>query len=330
MLQEFIFDSAPFPSAHAATLAETPEGLVCAFFGGSREGAADVSIWVCRRLRGRWSEPKLVATGEQHRFRRFPCWNPVLYQDPGGQLLLFYKVGPSPSRWWGRLKLSADGGRTWSEGTRLPDGIFGPIKNKPVRLGDGTLLCPSSAEHDGWRVHMEWTPDLGHTWFRTPPLNAREAFKAIQPTVLVHGDGRLQALCRTRQGTVAECWSADGGRSWSTMRPTLLPNPDSGIDGVSLGDGRCVLVYNHTALGRTPLNLALSCDGRSWHALCVLEDDAGEFSYPAVIRGSDGRLHIAYTWNRRTVRYVALDPDQLTPRPLTEQGAWPDGVPCLG
>jgi predicted neuraminidase len=329
MLKEFVFDRAPFPSAHASTVAEVDGGLACAFFGGTREGAADVSIWISFRRQGRWGEPRLVATGEERLFRRLPCWNPVLYQDPSGPLLLFYKVGRSPSRWWGRLKVSHDGGKTWNDGERLPDGILGPIKNKPLKLADGTLLCPSSAEHDGWRVHMEWTPDLGQSWYRTPPLNSDRSVKAIQPTLLRHRDGSLQALCRTRQGTIAESWSRDGGRTWSPLQATVLPNPDSGIDGVSLPDGRAILVYNHSATGRSPLNLACSQDGRQWQALAVLEDDAGEFSYPAVIIGSDGRLHVTYTWNRRTVRYVQVDPDACTPQPLSEEGAWPEGVAVL-
>jgi len=329
MLKEFVYERAPFASAHASTIAETSRGLACAFFGGSREGAPDVSIWICHREHGHWSRPHLVAAGEPRWFRRHPCWNPVLHQEPGGPLMLFYKVGPSPSRWWGRLKLSDDGGHTWNDGERLPHGILGPVKNKPVRLADGTLLCPSSAEHDGWRVHMEWTSDRGASWHKTPPLNPRRAFKAIQPTVLTHGDGRLQLLCRTRQGTIAECWSTDAGRSWSAMAPTLLPNPDSGIDAVTLGDGRSVLIYNHAAAGRTPLNLACSRDGVHWDALAVLEDEPGEFSYPAIIWGKDRRLHITYTWNRRTIRYVQVDPDEMTPRPLSEHGAWPESLTAI-
>ena len=325
MLQEFVFESAPFPQAHAATIAQAGDGdLVCAWFGGTREGARDVGIWLSRRETGAWTRPVQIATGEQGRLRRYPCWNPVLHQEPGGLLLLFYKIGASPSRWWGVLRRSHDGGRSWSEAERLPDGILGPIKNKPIRLADGTLLCPSSAENDGWRVHMEWTGDLGGSWHRSPPLNDRRSFMAIQPTVLAHRDGRLQLLCRTRQGAVAECWSVDGGRSWSAMRPTHLPNPDSGIDAATLADGSVLLVYNHVPNGRSPLNVAISSDGVAWMAACVLERDVGEFSYPSAIIGDDGRAHIVYTWNRRRIRYVALDVGGLRLRPLGPQGDWPD------
>jgi len=237
----FIFDRAPFASAHASTIAETGAGLIASWFGGTREGERDVTIWVSRREHGRWSDPQEVADGVAEGRRRFPCWNPVLYQPAAGPLLLFYKVGSSPSRWWGVMITSEDGGRSWSPPRRLPDGILGPIKNKPVALVDGSLLCPSSSEHDRWRVHLESTPDLGRTWRHSGPLNDGKDFAAIQPCILAYPGGRMQILCRSRQGVIAECWSEDGA-TWTEMQPTALPNPDSGIDAVTLTDGRALLV----------------------------------------------------------------------------------------
>jgi predicted neuraminidase len=242
--------------------------------------------------------------------------------------LLFYKVGPSPSRWWGMLTASADGGQTWARPWRLPEDVLGPVKNKPLLLDDGTLLCPSSSEHDGWRVHMERvgvepTGDLGTAWEIVGPLNDGREFAAIQPTILRHADGRLQALCRSRQERITECWSDDGGRAWSAMTATELPNPNAGIDGVTLADGRQLLVYNHTADGRSPLNVAVSEDGRTWHAAVVLEDDPGEYSYPAVIQASDGLVHVTYTWRRGRVKHVVLDPAMFSLRPIVE-GRWPE------
>ena len=172
LLMEFVYeaDAAPTPECHASTITETADGLVAAWFGGTREKHDDVGIWVSRRADSGWSVPVQVADGvvEGH---DYPCWNPVLFQPAAGPLLLFYKVGPSPSTWWGVLTSSGDGGQTWSEHRRLPDGILGPVKNRPLQLGDGAILCGSSSEHDGWRVHLEWTPDLGRTWHRTGPLN---------------------------------------------------------------------------------------------------------------------------------------------------------------
>jgi len=128
----------------------------------------------------------------------FPCWNPVLFQRPNGPLLLFYKVGPSPGSWWGMLMTSADGGKTWSKTRRLPEGILGPIKNKPVQLADGSLLCPSSTEHNGWRVHFERTRDLV-SWQATSPVNDGKEISAIQPSILFHPAEKLQAIGRTKQ-----------------------------------------------------------------------------------------------------------------------------------
>ncbi|MGF1641172.1 MAG: exo-alpha-sialidase [Rhodospirillales bacterium] len=313
MRAEFVFDEAPFAAAHASTVAETASGLVAAWFAGPREGHRDVAIWLARRRAAGWSAPVRVADGVQSDGRRLPCWNPVLHRVAGGPLLLFYKVGPSPSRWWGMMIASADDGATWTPPRRLPDGILGPVKNKPLPLVDGTLLCPSSSEHDRWRVHVEATADLGETWRRSPALNDGATFAAIQPTLVRHPDGRLQMLCRSRQGVIAECWSEDDGAAWSPLAPTTLPNPDSGIDAVSLADGRVLLVYNHAGARwrRTPLNLALSADGRRWRAVGVLEDGPGEYSYPAVIQAADGLVHVTYTWNRRRIRHVTLDPADL-------------------
>jgi predicted neuraminidase len=296
--------------AHASTIAETPDGLVAAWFGGPHEGHPQVGIWLARQVDGRWSEPVEVTRDADRFGRAQPCWNPVLHQAAGGPLLLFYKVGPSPRRWWGMLRSSTNAGRTWSPPRRLPRGILGPVKNKPVALGDGTLLCPSSTEHLGWRAHLERTPDLGASWEKLPPLNAAREFAAIQPCIVTYPEGRLQVLCRTRQRVIAECWSEDGGHSWGPMRATSLPNPDSGIDAVSLRDGRAVLAYNPSQQARTPLCLAVSSDGRVWRDVLVLEDAAGEYSYPAMIQAKDGDLHVTYTWKRRRIRHICLSPDR--------------------
>ncbi len=106
------------------------------------------------------------------------------------------------------------------------------------------------------------------------------------------------------------------------MAATTLPNPNSGIAAVTLTDGRHLLVYNHTPKGRSPLNVAVSRDGKDWQAALVLEDQPGEYSYPAVIQTSDGLVHITYTWQRRRVRHVVVDPAKLSLRAMPG-GAWP-------
>ena len=311
---EFIYETAPFPECHASTLAETSgRTLMAAWFGGTEEGNADVGIWTAERTAAGWSKPVEVATGIQADGKRHPCWNPVLFQMPAGPLVLFYKVGPSPSTWWGMRIESTDGGKSWSKPERLPDDIAGPIKNKPVLLEDGTLLCGSSTEDHGWRVHMEFTQDAGKTWKRTDVLCDGKTVQAIQPAILRHSGDKLQILCRARSGgRVLSAWSEDSGKSWSPLEPIAdLPNPNSGIDAVALADARHLLVYNHTPRGRSPLNVALSKDGKAWQAAAVLESEPGEYSYPAVIQAADGKVHVTYTWKRKKVRHVVIDPAKL-------------------
>jgi predicted neuraminidase len=311
-MKQFIYLEAPFPSAHASTVVDTPHGVVAAWFGGSDEGNRDVGIWTSRLEEGRWTAPVLVAEGVDDAWEgRHPCWNPVLFQMPAGPLLLFYKVGPSPREWWGMRMESRNHGRTWGVPERLPEGILGPVRNKPVLRPDGMLLCGSSTEDRGWRIHLEQSPDGGRHWSRTPPLNEAAECGLIQPTILDWPNGRIQILCRSRQGSVYESWMEDRFEEWSKPVPTGLPNPNSGIDGVVLADGRAVLVYNHTHRGRSPLNVAVSRDGRTWSASVVLEDEPGEYSYPAVIQASDSRIHITYTWKREKIRHVVLDPQRL-------------------
>jgi predicted neuraminidase len=320
---EFIFETAPFPSCHASTIVETDAGFVAAWFGGTAERNPDVGIWVSRRINGAWSAPVEVANGVQSPQLRHPTWNPVLFQPKSGPLMLFYKVGPSPSAWWGMLTTSTDSGRTWAPPRRLADGILGPIKNKPVQLANGDLLAGSSTEFSGWQVHFERSSDNGATWTATPPLNDGQEIGAIQPSILFHRDGRLQAVGRTRNGKICETWSSDQGKTWSKLALTPLPNPSAGIDAVTLRDGRQLLVYNHTANGRSPLNVAVSSDGKTWEAALVLEDTPGqEFSYPAVIQTRDGMVHVTYTWHRTRIKHVVIDPAKLTLRPIVA-GEWP-------
>jgi predicted neuraminidase len=324
-LTEILNEKAPYPQCHASTIVEASPGrLVAAWFGGTRESAPDVGIWVTRQEGGRWLDAVEVANGRQPDGTRHPTWNPVLFAPPDGPLILFYKVGPSPSAWWGMVKTSADGGRTWGEATRLPSPLLGPIKNKPVILEDGTWLSASSTEGtpSGWRAHVERSRDKGRTWQFVGPIDKGPAgLEAIQGSVLFHRDGRLQMLLRTRNGVLATTWSSDKGVTWSALASGGLPNPNSGTDAVTLKDGRHLLVYNNSAPPpetpskgvRYPLNVAISPDGVRWTMVVTLEDQptANGYAYPAVIQASDGLVHITYTWNRERIKHVVIDPKAL-------------------
>jgi predicted neuraminidase len=305
-------DNKPTPSCHASTIVQATDGrLVAAWFGGKEEGADDVGIWSSRLEDGRWSKPVEVANGVMSPQKRFPCWNPVLFEPRQRPLVLFFKVGPRPDQWWGERVVSDDSGRTWKDRRRLPPEVVGPIKDKPVQLDDGRILCPSSSENAGWRARVEVTRDF-ENWEVIGPLNDPTKIGVIQPTILTYPDKRLQMLCRTRgQGFIAQSWSQDGGRTWSEMTLLSLPNPNSGIDAVTLKDGRQLLVFNNTPKGRTPLNVAISSDGKEWKVVLTLEDQPGEYSYPAVIQTSDGKVHATYTYQRKSIKHVVLDPGKL-------------------
>jgi predicted neuraminidase len=325
---EFIFERAPFPSAHASTIVESREGLVAAWFGGTAERNPDVGIWVSRHpstrlgtgATGGWSAPVEVANGVQPDGTRHPCWNPVLFQPSDGPLVLFYKVGPSPSQWWGLARTSTDAGRTWSAAIALPKGILGPIRAKAIELRPGVMLAGSSTEHDGWIAHMEryegpFTAESlasASSWTSSAPLNTKDQFGAIQPAILVHTSSRLQVVCRSRQRVITEAWSEDGGISWGPMTATALPNPSAGIDAVRLADGRFLLVSNPSPTSRQKLELAISADGKTWRPALVLEEEgSGEHSYPAMIQARDGSVHVTYTWKRDRIKHVVLDPAAL-------------------
>ena len=295
-------DEMPTPSCHAATLVETVAGeLMAAWFGGSQEGAQDVRIWGTHYRDGQWQPPAQLTQSLPDN-NTDAQWNPVLFNQDG-LLYLYFKAGKSPSFWQGYYQLSPDQGYSWSKPQAQPSGFLGPIRNKPLILSEERTLYPSSTEHQGWHTHVEVHDQQEMTQAKiADPLR----LGAIQPALLHHCNGIIQALCRTRSGIIAQSFSRDRGNSWSELEATSLPNPNSAIDAITLQNGQHLLVYNPVVAGRSPLVVALSDDGRTWHHQLTLEDGEGEFSYPAVIEGDNGTIHIAYTWQRRAIRHVEL------------------------
>lgn len=360
---QFLYEHASFPQCHAATIVETENGdLVAAYFGGTYERHPDVCIWVSRKPKGsnRWSEPILAGDGvfipgsedaliakidstshdasvgpiksfptSMKGLKRKACWNPVLFEMPGGELWLFYKIGSNVGDWTGWVVKSRDGGKSWGKREPLPKGFLGPVKNKPELIGE-RLICPSSTEKGGWKLHFEILDIPTGEWKYVGPVAAEKAPRTenaqdikpvdcIQPSILRLADGRLKVLMRTRNGYLAESTSSDGGDTWSNVRLTDIPNNQSGTDAVTLSDGRHLLIYNDfrtlpgTKKGpRTPLSIAVSPDGENWTNCIVLEDSPiSQYSYPAIIQGRDGTIHCIYTWRRQRIAYKQLKTEKL-------------------
>lgn len=338
---EFIFQpgSTSFPECHASTVVALKNGeLMAAWFGGTKEGALDVAIWGSRRTDGKWTAPV-----ELEREKGFPSWNPVLFHTGDGRLWLYYKVGPSPSEWAAGRKSSDDEGKTWSKDERLPAGLLGPIRAKPLVLDDGTIVSGSSVEaHETWAAWVERSTDNGKTWAKIGPITISRATDAaeppapdppagapgwaadkgprkyvgiIQPSIVSLGGKhlRMYARSRTLASKIAVADSFDNGVSWTQARFLDLPNNNSGIDAVTLKDGRIVMIFNDTTVGRTPLSLAISTDGEHFRVFATLEDAVGQYSYPALIQATDGSLEMTYTWQRKTIKYVHL-PLSAVPR----------------
>lgn len=334
------------PDNHASTVVELRNGdVMAAWFAGTREGAPDVAIYGARLHDGAWSLPVELA-----RANHVACWNPVLFHTRDGRLWLYYKYGTRPSSWNGARKWSSDGGLTWSAEERLPDGILGPIKDKPLVLRDGTIVSGSSVESGKWTAWIERSTDDGKTWTKFGPITvpdaldvpgesaniiaaaappfagtttggvytklyprANETTGIIQPAV-VQLDGthlRFYARSHTRRAQIAVADSFDEGKTWTQARFIALPNPNSGIDAVRMKDGRIVLAFNDSYNTRTPLNLAVSSDGERFKIFKTLEDGPGQYSYPAIVQAANGDLLITYSWRRQTIKFVRIPASEV-------------------
>ena len=327
------------PDNHASTLVELKNGdILTAWFGGTKEGAPDVAIYGSRLHRGTWPAPVELARAD-----KVACWNPVLFHTQDGRLWLYYKYGTHPSNWLGARKVSRDEGLTWGPEEHLPDGILGPIKDKPLVLSDGTIVSGSSVENGKWNAWVERSADNGLTWTKFGPITlpeaadipdagaiaaskqvdtpipdetihtklyppAKEVIGIIQPSIVALGEHHLRFYARvhSKANRIAISDSFDDGRTWSQASLIALPNPNSGIDAVRLRDGRIILIFNNSYNTRTPLNLAVSKDGEHFELFKTLEEAPGQYSYPAIIQAGNGDLLMTYSWRRETIKFVRI------------------------
>ncbi|MBK0368302.1 sialidase family protein [Flavobacterium agrisoli] len=304
-------------NSHAATLVEyRPNEILAAWFGGTHEGAKDVSIYIASFKDKKWSNPKkcvepLIKDGDT-----LPCWNPVLFKSKQQNLYLFYKIGKNPREWFGAMIVSKDNGKTWSNPVYLPKGILGPIRNKPIEIQPGIILCGSSTESiedNKWRVFIETYHEATDSW-STTGISDKKKFDIIQPTFLVHDDNKIQILSRSRHNKLISSWSEDNGKTWQKTDTIHVVNSNSGVDALTLSENYFLLVNNPLKMGkdwfngRNILDVEYSKDGMKWKKLFDLENQPeGEFSYPAIIQTEDKTIHILYTYNRKWIKHTSFD-----------------------
>lgn len=323
--KEYVFeDERPFIGCHASTLELLPTGeIITAYFGGTREKAPDVAIWTSiRSTDGTWSAPTKVADEED-----IPHWNPVLYLRDDGVLILYYKKGKEIKEWITMEMRSTDNGRTWTEPKELIPGDTGgrgPVKNKLIKLQDGTLVAPASLElgiippggtKTAWDCFVDLSYDNGETWVRSEniPIDHLNLLGKghIQPTLWESDPGTVHMLTRTQEGFMYRSDSTDGGKTWCQAYPTEVPNNNSGFDLVKLDNGILAMVYNPTQITdetkrkgpRTPLVVRTSKDnGVTWEDEIIVDEGIKQYSYPAII-ASGNELLITYTWRRERIAF---------------------------
>lgn len=313
LVRDFVFgDDRPFAQCHASTVLRTMDGkFLVAWFGGTHEKHDDVGIWLSKGDIKHWSSPVEIA-----KLREDPHWNPVLFMNPSGEIIIYFKVGRTIDEWETWYITSGDNGKTWSTAQELVPGDKGgrgPVRNKPIILSDGSWLAPASNELKGvWNAFVDRSDDQGKTWTATPFLTLNKdsipGEGVIQPTLWESSPGKISMLLRSSAGVICRSDSEDSGKTWSPVYKTDLPNPNSGIDLVKIHDGTLIVVYNNSGKNwgpRRPMELTISKDnGKTWLNHINLETgvEGDEFSYPSIISFGDS-IAFTYTWKRERIAF---------------------------
>ena len=323
MHMEFLFkDGECFPECHASSLVRLSNGdILCVYFAGKHEKADDVGIFLSRRTKSIWEKPRILAKIDD-----VPHWNPVIFEIPGGVRVCF-KAGREIPDWLSWHTESYDDGNTWTQPAPYGEAV-GPVRSKPIRLSNGRMLAPNSAEtKTAWRPHVDVSDDSGEHFRRLSeiPVNcSREneenyisGLGAIQPTLWESEKGCVHALLRTTCGHIFRVDSSDFGNTFSEAYNTMIPNNNSGIDAVNTPRGLflCLNPVSGNWAARTPLVILKSADnGRTFSHFATLADlkwdekglKNAEFSYPAIV-ADEKSLHITFTWMRRQIAYCNIN-----------------------
>jgi predicted neuraminidase len=324
--EEFIAPSLKGKVAHASSICELSDGrLAAVWYAGSREGAKDVAIYFAMRGSGErmsWTKPRVIvnrdsATKELQRFVK-KVGNSIIFADSEDRIWLIY-VTISVGGWSGsslNVKISDDGGMTWTQSQRLTLSPFFNVselvRNNPLPMKDGGFGIPIYHECLGKFPEMLWirvgNADQRITFKKTRMVGGR---MFIQPSVVVYDSHSATAFYRncSDDRVVGMAFTSDIGARWSKPRKLGLPNSDSALNALLLSEGQLLLAFNDSKRTRDNLSLAVSPDGgANWMRIAEIENNPGEeFSYPYMIRSSDGRIHLVYTWRRKRIKQVVFN-----------------------
>lgn len=332
-------------SCHASTIEIWNGHPVFAWFGGTREGNADVCIYLYNLNDDR----KMILLGNEE---AIPRWNPILV-NLGDRLILFEKAGMFCDRWQTFIhdisKWDANIAKKEIRDSQqfLPAGLNGPVKSRPL-IKDGRMYCGSSVEtiydwtsyieeyvisHDGLHYNNRSAPLVAP--IRVKYIDSRtgrnmNSLGLIQPTLWNEGDD-IFAFFRSSKGLgriyyTKRYWGRNGRTYWHNPNATSLPNPNSAVD-VATHNGNLYLVWNPSENERYPLVVSrIKRNGYAQDVDFSVEDtviisdeinddnfiekgcNSPELSYPYMIE-HNGQLHLTYTKGRSYIEYVIIDLD---------------------
>jgi len=324
MTGEFISRDPGAGTVHVASICEMADGrLVACWYGGTREGARDTAIYIAVHnpgMPGSWNAPRVLVSRDSasRELRRYvkKLGNPLVFADSRDRLWLIY-VTIAVGGWSGsslNLKVSNDGGRTWTRSERLTLSPFlnvsELVRNNPVQMSDGSLAVPIYHEFLGKFPEILWVrEESGRFKVRKTRIAGGSSF--IQPSIVACDSSRAGAFFRSCSDTkaIGRATTRDAGTTWSEPHHLDLPNPDSAVNAISLSGGRILLAFNDGLRGRENLQLSLSSDrGITWQRVARIEEDEGaEFSYPYMMQDSRRQIHLVYTWNRKYIKHVVFN-----------------------
>jgi len=303
------------PYKHPACITELDNGdLYLVYYGGAGEYAIQTGVFGSRYAHASktWSVPKLIASDP---FRS--VGNGVVWQAPDGVVWLFYVV-----RWgetWStsriQAKISRDGAQNWSESFVVSEHEGMMVRGRPIVLSTGDYLLPAYHEtgFDPESVgpasvgsFLRWDP-AHKLWVQSGEIHSKKG--NIQPAAAEIAPGHLIAYCRrgggygpVTDGFLVRSESTDGGRTWSEGQDSKFPNPNAAVDFIKLQSGALLLVYNNSMTERDPLSVALSTDqDKTWPWRRDIATGPHDYAYPVAIQTRDGKIHVVYTSEQRTV-----------------------------